>query len=276
MQTAHTEQRPDGSSRADVGSTYARVDEIPYRTGAGLTGYERERCRLDLYYPAHVSGFPTVVWFHGGGLTSGEKYVPAQLMNQGLAVAAVGYRLSPRARAPEYIEDAAAAVAWVFQHIASYGGAPDRIVVAGASAGAYLVGLIGLDRRWLAAHGVEANRIAGLGLLSGQVITHFAVRAERGGAGTQPVVDELAPLFHVRGDAPPLLLVTGDRERELLGRYEENAYFQRMLRVSGHADVELHELPGLDHGQLEENAHDYLLRFVRRVVRPRSATGGVP
>ena len=59
---------------------------------------------------------------------------------------------------------------------------------------------------------------------------------------TQPVVDEYAPLFHVRADAPPFLLITGDRERELLGRYEENAYLMRMMRVSGHEQVRLYEL----------------------------------
>ena len=40
---------------------------------------------------------------------------------------------------------------------------------------------------------------------------------------TQPLLDEMAPLYHVRDDAPPLLLITGDRELEMLGRYEENA-----------------------------------------------------
>jgi hypothetical protein len=59
-------------------------------------------------------------------------------------------------------------------------------------------------------------------------------RAERGIEGTRPVVDDLAPLYHVRKDAPPLLLITGDRELEMLGRYEENAYLMRMMKVVGH------------------------------------------
>lgn len=49
----------------------------------------------------------------------------------------------------------------------------------------------------------------------------------------QPTVDEFAPLFHVRKDAPPLVLITGDRELELFGRYEENAYMWRMMKLSG-------------------------------------------
>jgi hypothetical protein len=43
------------------------VEGILYRSGPGLTDYMRERCRLDVYYPKHVGGFATVVWFHAGG-----------------------------------------------------------------------------------------------------------------------------------------------------------------------------------------------------------------
>jgi hypothetical protein len=68
---------------------------------------------------------------------------------------------------------------------------------------------------------------------------------------TQPLVDAFAPLYHVRAEAPPLLLITGDRELEMLGRYEENAYLMRMLKVAGHQDVSLYELQGYGHGMVE-------------------------
>ena len=164
------------------------------------------------------TGFATVVWFHGGGLTGGNRSVPQQLKEQGLAVAAVGYRLHPQAKCPDYIEDAAAGVAWVFKHIEQYGGDPKRIFVSGHSAGGYLTAMVGLDKRWLARYGIDADRIAGLIPLSGQAITHFTVRSERGIPKTQPIIDELAPLYHVRPDAPPLVLILGDRELEMLGR----------------------------------------------------------
>jgi len=251
---------------APVAPSYRLVENITYRVEPDLTDYAKERCRLDVYCPAGAKGFATVVWFHAGGLVAGARYVPAELMAQGIAVVAAGYRLSPQVKAPTYLQDAAAAVAWVFQHIEEYGGARDRIFVAGASGGGYLALLIGLDRRWLAAHNLDANRIAGLISITGQAITHFTVREERGTKGVQPVIDELAPLFHVRKDAPPLLLVTGDPELELLGRYEENAYFWRMLRVSGHPDVELRALQGLDHAAVEKPAHALLLGFVQRII----------
>lgn len=244
--------------------SYATVAGLAYRAGPARSDDERERCRLDLYHPVGLPGFGTVVWLHAGGLVSGERYVPDAFRERGFAVAAAGYRLSPGAKAPAYIEDAAAAIVWVFRHIAEYGGSPDRIIVGGASAGAYLALLVGLDRRWLAAHGVDAGRIAGLVSLSGQAITHFTVREERGGSGMRPEVDALAPMYHVRADAPPILLVTGDRDLELLGRYEENAFFRRMLLAAGHRAVELHELPGLDHGAVEAAALPLATAFIFR------------
>ena len=213
-------------------SPYRLEQDIPYRNGGELSDYAKERCRLDVYWPTNRPNFPTVIWFHGGALTAGEKSIPAGLREQGIAVVAAGYRLSPHVKAPEYIQDAAAAVAWTFRHIAGYGGATNRIFVSGHSAGGYLASMVGLDKRWLAAEGIEANRIAGIIPLSPQAITHFTIRSERGIGPTQPVLDELAPLYHVRQDAPPLYLITGDREKELYGRYEENAYFWRMMKRS--------------------------------------------
>jgi hypothetical protein len=94
--------------------------------------------------------------------------------------------------------------------------------------------MVGLDKKYLSKYNIDANRIAGLISLSGQAITHFTIRSERNIPGTQPIVDEMAPLFYVRKDAPPLILITGDSELEMLGRYEENAYLRRMMIVAGH------------------------------------------
>jgi acetyl esterase/lipase len=248
---------------------YGTETNMLYRSGGELTPYMRERCRLDVYHPLNTNGFATVVWFHGGGLTGGSRDVPKELQGKGIAVVAVNYRLSPKVKAPAYLEDAAAAVAWTFRHIAEYGGATNRIFVSGHSAGGYLASMIGLDQRWLAAEGLDANAIAGLVPFSGQCITHFTVRAERGISNKQPIIDDFAPLYHVRKDAPPLLLITGGRNSELLGRYEENAYLWRMMKEVGHPDTELCELDGFDHGQMPEPAYPLLLRFVHRVKPKR-------
>ncbi|NQY32377.1 MAG: alpha/beta hydrolase [Coraliomargarita sp.] len=222
---------------------------------------------MDLYYPENKTDFATVIWIHAGGLRQGGRYIPGELREQGFAVLGIDYSLYPNAKSPEFIEDAAAAVAWAFHNIEGLGGSRDKIFVAGASAGGYLSMMVGLDKRWLAEYAVDANQLAGIISLSGQTITHVAVREERGGNRARPVVDELAPLNHVRGDAPPLLLVTGDRELELLGRYEENAYMQRMMRINGHQSTELHEIKGKDHGGVEKPGHTFLRDFVKRTKK---------
>jgi hypothetical protein len=107
--------------------------------------------------------------------------------------------------------------------------------------------MIGLDKQYLAAHGIDADNIAGLIPLSGQTITHYTIRSENNISDKQPVVDKYAPLFHVRPDAPPMLLITGDRELEMLGRYDENAYLARMMKVAGHRHTRLLELQGYGH-----------------------------
>lgn len=225
-----------------------------------------ERCRLDIYYPVNKKDFATVIWFHGGGLTGGKKELPEALKNKNICVVGVNYRLSPQVQAPAYIEDAAAAVAWVFAHIGDYGGDSAKIFVSGHSAGGYLTMMIGLDKQYLAAHHIDANHIAGLIPLSGQTITHFNIRAGYGMKDTQPLVDRYAPLYHVRPDAPPLLLITGDRELEMLGRYEENAYLARMMKIAGHKQTHLLELQGYSHG-MTYPAFPLVLEEIQRIVR---------
>ncbi|MDR0574875.1 MAG: alpha/beta hydrolase [Tannerella sp.] len=243
---------------------YATVQDIPYRMEGDA--YSLERCKLDIYYPENKSGFATIVWFHGGGLTSGAKFIPEQLKQTGLAVVAVNYRLMPKCGIADCIDDAAAAVAWVFREIEKYGGNPKQIVASGHSAGGYLIAMIGLDKKWLKGYGVDADSIALLIPFSGQAISHFAYRQTKGIKDTQPSIDEFAPLYHVRPNAPPLIIVSGDRELEMLGRYEENAYFWRMMKVAGHTQSFLYELDGYDHGDMATPAFHILKRHVRLLI----------
>ena len=229
--------------------------------------YINGRCVLDLYYPKGAKDYATIVWFHGGGITAGNKELPKELMNKGYAIIGVNYRLSPKVTAPAYIEDAAAAVAWTFEHIGNYGGSSKLIFVSGHSAGGYLGMMITLDKKYLAKYNIDANKIAGLIPFSGQAITHYTVRKERGMKDTQPVIDEYAPLYFVRADAPPMLLITGDRELELLGRYEENAYLNRMMKLAGHTRTKLYEMQGFDHGGMPQPAWPLLLKEVASVVK---------
>lgn len=244
---------------------YNTATDITYRTSDDAS--INEKCRLDVYYPENAKDAPAIVWFHGGGLTAGKREIPASLKKNGVIVVGVDYRLSPDVTVNDCIDDAAASVAWTFNNIEQYGGSRDKIFVSGHSAGGYLTSMIGLDKKWLAAHQVDADDIAGLIPFSGHTITHFTARKEQGIGGKQPVIDALAPLFHVRNDCPPLLLITGDRELEMLGRYEENAYMWRMMQVVGHPQTTLYELDGFDHGQMGKPAFPLLLRFVNSIAK---------
>jgi acetyl esterase/lipase len=227
---------------------YNLLEDISYYGKSVNDSYQKERCQLDVYYPKEIKNFPTVVWFHGGGLKAGNKSVPNLLKEKRIAVVAVNYRLHPKVKAPVYIEDAAAAVAWTFKNISKYGGDPTKIAVSGSSAGGYLTLMVGLDQSYLKTHDIEANDIFALLPLTGHTITHFTVRAENNISKTQPIIDRYAPLFHVRADAPPVVLFTGDPELEMLGRTEENAYMMRMLKVAGHPKVKHIVLEGYGHG----------------------------
>lgn len=248
-------------------NNYNIKDNINYyeNSASKLDSYINERCLLDVYYPTNIKNFATVVWFHGGGLTGGEKFIPQELKEKGIAVVAVNYRLSPKAKSPSYINDAAAAVAWVFKNIAEFGGDTKLIFVSGHSAGGYLSAMIGLDKKWLNQFAINSKNIAAIIPFSGQMITHFTIRQECGIPEKQPIIDEFAPLYFVSKDAPPLILITGDKENELLGRYEENAYMARMMKVAGHTQTELFQLEGFDHGGMASPAFPLLLRKIKEI-----------
>lgn len=247
---------------------YKTLENIHYYTDSITIAddYINEKCVLDIYYPVNKTNFATVVWFHSGGLREGNRSIPEGLKNEGFAIVAVDYRLFPKAKCPEYIEDAAASVAWVFNNIEHYGGNRNLIILSGHSAGGYLTSMIGLDKKWLAKYNIDANLIAGLIPLSGQTITHFTIREEKGIAKETPVIDEYAPLYHVRKDSPPIILITGDRELEMLGRYEENAYLMRMMKVIGHENTQIFELKGYGHN-IVDPASSILIRNVNSITK---------
>ena len=242
---------------------YTTVTDIPY--GSDAAPYAVERCKLDVYYSAGSTKCPGVVWFHGGGLEGGSKHIPAELRDCGFVVVAVNYRLLPKCTPDECIDDAAAAVAWTFGNIEKYGGSRSKIFVSGHSAGGYLKMRIGLDKSRLAKHGVDANEIRGLIPFSGQCVTHYNVRKLQGIGPLSPTIDSFAPISYLRADAPPMIIVSGDRELELFGRYEEQAYFWRMLRLVGHNDCHLYEMQGFDPGAMASPGFHVLKQHVKRI-----------
>lgn len=244
---------------------YKEVFDIPYTNKTDA--YAKERLKLDIHYDEEGKNLPVIVWFHGGGLTQGEKEMPKKLKDKGFVVVGVNYRLLPNVSIDKTLDDAAESLAWVTKNIGKYGGDSKKIVVSGHSAGGYITLMLALDRKWLTRYGVDANDMAGYVPFSGQAISHFSYRKMLGIDNLQPTIDEYAPLFWVRKDCPPMELIVGDRELELFGRYEENAYLWRMMKLIGNTTTNIYELDGHDHGGMVDPGFNILERFVRNITK---------
>lgn len=123
------------------------------------------RNKLDVYQPLDGSGYPVVVFFHGGSWTSGSredyKFIGEALASQGILTVIAGFRLYPQVRYPDFLVDSAQAVAWVAREAPLYGGDPRRLFVMGHSSGAYNAAMLALDPRWLSSAGLAPTALAG-------------------------------------------------------------------------------------------------------------------
>jgi acetyl esterase/lipase len=252
---------------------YSTENDIAYYDAATLARadeYQKQQGKLDVYYPKGAKGFATVVWFHGGGLTGGARYFP-NLKDQGIALVTASYRLAPKAQPPAYLEDSAAAIAWVLKNIGRYGGDPNKVFVAGHSAGAYLATMVAMDPKWLGAHKLSNKSLAGVISVSGQMTTHFTVKKQRGDTGPdlRPLIDEYAPLYHAANEFSPICLIVGGRDIEFKSRVEENELMAVTLRNLGHRNVEFYEMAGLDHGTVEQGAPIVMRGFMQRTLQAK-------
>ena len=252
---------------------YNFVQDVSYVSADETDEYRKERCVLDIYYPDTDEGFATLVWFHGGGLTGGSKELLEGFRRQGFAVVAVNYRLFPKCKCPDYIDDAAQAVAWTYGNIEKYGGDKDHIYVSGHSAGGYLTLMVALAKEYTAKYGFDADKIAKAYPVSGQTVTHYTIRKERGLPDGIPVVDGYAPMSHAGRGGAPMVLISGDRDLEMLARYEENAHLQALLEHFGHDSV-LYEMQGFDHGTVLAPAVALITSDIRRLWNNRAAGQG--
>lgn len=226
-----------------------------------------ERCFAKISYPDDSLTHPVVVWFHGGGLTGGKARIPSELKDTEYVIVSAEYRLLPDVDIDTCIDDAAKAVTWIFNNIKQYGGDTSKIFIAGHSAGGYLASMIGLDKSRLNKYNIDADTIAGIIPFSGQAITHYEWRKINNGMSPlQPLIDTYAPIYYIRPDAPPFIIISGDRELELYGRYEENAYLWRMMKLVGHPYVEIYELDGHNHSQMVHPGFHILKTHVKKIA----------
>lgn len=176
---------------------------------------EGSRRRLDVYVPRGVRHAPLAIFYYGGNWDSGEKaayaFVGSALAAQGIVTIIPDYRVYPEVRFPEFLEDAAMAVQWAKNHAAAYGADPDRLVLSGHSAGAYIAAMLTLDRRWLARVGLDARRdLAGVVGLAGPYdflpLNSETLKAIFGPPENLP---QTQPIAFADGNAPPMLLIAG-------------------------------------------------------------------
>lgn len=247
---------------ASYAQNYKTVSNISYTSKSDA--YAKERLKLDVYFPENQKDCPVIVWFHGGGLEVGAKEIPQRLKNKGYVVIGANYRLLPKVTVDQTLDDAAEAVAWAFSHAKQYGGDPRKIVVSGHSAGGYLSMMLCLDKSWLKRYQVDADSVWQYIPFSGQAITHYNVRKMQGIQPLQPTIDRYAPLYWVRPDCPPLVLICGDRELELYGRFDENQYLARMMKLVGHKHTYLYEIDGHDHGAMVDPAFHILHSHLKK------------
>lgn len=234
--------------------------DVPYKTGESLTDYERQRCRLDVYFPKGKKNFPTLVWFHGGGLKNGDKSslqsgdsvksesIAHSFAEHGIAVVVPNYRLSPKATYPAYIQDAAAAVLWTKQQMQQHGASSKALFVGGHSAGGYLTMMLAMDPHYLKDIGADVSDIAGIIPVSGQTMTHYTVREERGIGKHTITVDEAAPVHFTRADTPPALVIYADND--MAARAEENMYFVELMKDAGNKGIAGLQVKNRTHGTI--------------------------
>ncbi|MGI6315480.1 MAG: alpha/beta hydrolase [Christensenellales bacterium] len=223
------------------------IKDIPYG--------KEERNLLDIALPEGEGPFPAAVFFHGGGLTGGDKEELRGLAEEfcaaGVALISPNYRLYPTAAYPDFVEDAAAAVEWAAKE-AGERFPLRKFFIGGYSAGCYLAMMLLLDKQWLAARGLDPDDFAGFLLLSGQPTKHFEVLARAGEDSRKIVIDETAPLYHVRSSGPPLLIMVSDEDipnrlaqnrllESTLAHYEyESPVIFKVMRGPRHGDF-LHD-----------------------------------
>jgi acetyl esterase/lipase len=250
------------------------VPDIDYVAAAE---YADSKDRLDLYLPAVRSGapVPVIVSIHGGALTQGSKdqseHVGRRFAEAGIATAVINYRLSPAVEHPAHAQDAAAAIAWVYENVAEYGGDPSRLFVIGHSAGAYLAALVALDPSYLAVHGMTPEDLRGVVPVSAFLdVEEVAPARPKVVWGEDPKRwREASVTRYARAQGPPLLLLYADGDDAW--RRQQNDAIAAALERLGYPEVHVHQITGRTHITIwteiarGDEVSDQIERFVSRL-----------
>ncbi|MHB8914802.1 MAG: alpha/beta hydrolase [Thiobacillus sp.] len=215
-------------------STYRQLSTLRYG--------DAPRQQLDVYQPAIANKGIVIVFFYGGGWRTGQRdeyrFVAQTLTRYGATVVIPDYRTYPTGVFPDFMYDAAAAVAWTQKNIAQYGGDPKKIYLVGHSAGAHIATLLALDKQYLATQGIGS--LAGVVGLA--TPANFAATLEakyRPAFGNQTELERAQPIRYVRGDAPPMLLLHGADDGVVSPR-NSLALAERITELGGQARAKIY------------------------------------
>lgn len=219
------------------------------RVAQGIAYGDGPRRKLDVYAPSDPGSHPVIVFIYGGSWNSGRRqdyaFAGAALASRGFVSVVPDYRLVPETRFPGFLDDGAASLRWVTEHVGEHGGDASRIVLVGHSAGGYNAIMLALDARYLRDAGVDAARIRGaVGLAGPYDFTPFDVPATQEAFGQAPDPSLTQPVHFARAGAPPLLLLWGDADTTVGPRNLRN--LEAAMRAAG-GNVETKTYPGVDH-----------------------------
>jgi len=238
--------------------------------------------RLDLSVP-DAKGFPTVVFVHGGSLTSGDKEdedygaVCRRFPAAGIACASVNYRLAPAHAWPAQAEDVAAALAWVRANIGARGGDPARLYLVGHSSGAMLVALAGTDKPAGVRGVVPMGSIMYDEELEQAIEKHgrervaaaFVKDPDNAMYGSLDAYLDHWPIRRVQAGMPPYLFLVAEEEREHPPVLKTNeAFVERAVALGNRAECRV--LSGRNHyGAIRKLAEpgDPVFAIIRDFVR---------
>ncbi len=220
-------------------------------TDKGIKFGDAERQKLDIFWPTEKSNTPNpvVIFYHGGSWYHGERegyaFLGRAMASRGYVTVIADYRKHPDVIFPAFVEDAANAYVWTEKNITRYNGDPKNIFVMGHSAGAHLAMMITLDPQWLNSIGSDPTNIKGIvGLAGPYDFLPFDGEAAKAALGQWPKPEETQPITYARGDAAPMLLLTGSDDTTVNPR-NGRALKSAITDVNGEAETI--EYSNMDH-----------------------------
>jgi arylformamidase len=217
--------------------------------------------KVDLYLPedAKARDLPVLIFLHGGGWEFGYKewmgYMAPAFTDLPAIFVSVSYRLLPAVRFPAPLDDTVAALAWVHQNIARYGGDPNRLFVGGHSAGGHLAALATLRRDLLEKAGVPVQAIRGCVPVAGSYRFAIGELEARGKAMLEKPEDApvISPIAYVAGNRVPFYITWGEKDLEHV--LKNGMPMVDALKAAG-SEVEHKVFAGFDHFEISiDNAN---------------------